>query len=1261
MKLKRFNLTKFLPTSDRRAVIWLGVVSLLTHFHWLLDPRVFTSGDWWFISPEKYRDFVSFSPIWVTDGLGGTSATPGFYLIRFFEGLLTTIGSNFAFNEKLFFFLPIIFFSGFGTYIFLRLYFKEWLSFVGAVVFAFNTAILFNYAGALTIAVADALTPFTLYLFRRLLLAPKNNKLLVGTAVTFTFMSAYEFRIALLVMGLAAGLFAYNWLTDEDKRAYLRERVWMITKLGLLLLGLQAFWLLPYLVGARAGVTFSNLLGQSLFVSFSDIQNALTLQHPFWTNARPATFNPQAIPWYAWFIPLAAFAGLLFPRKRIHKELAYWALLSIVGLFLVKQVNEPLDHAYPWLFAHIPGFAAFREASKFYLFIALSYCVLIPYTLASSKQWLQVHLPQKLGRVRMSRVVYGVACLGVLLLFAVNMKPLITGELRTLYVPRHMPSDYATLNSFLDKQPDYFRLMWMPTVSRWAAQTSMHPSLSATNTTQGAWLTQLSEQGLGQGATLRDKASNVFAQNTSHDFLNRASVKYVVVPLRDTNNEDDFFQNYGDDRQYYLNQMDHTSYLQRVNIGTKDVAVYENKQFQPYASASTSLMSLPVSAEPQFNAVQTFANTQLKQQFNFVDQAGLQKMHATLPTEKVIDPFQDLTAHNVQQTGVASHVTNLRSPELYINTASRDVHYIIHKGVITFYGKPRNNLQVDRQLAGPANGKETVLASGKLLPNVRYLVGVGDSLTQVKNRDSDVSLGTQSGTIRLYAETGSNAVTNGSFEQGLWQKTVQDCNAYDDSPALDMHQIDQTSTDGDHALQLESDSHTACTTSAATPVAGGQYLLSFDYRIDGGQNAGYKLTFNDAKKTTLHKDVPATGTWQTYQTPVEVPKGATSFTIQLLGYPDYRFRTHAVTNYDNVQMTPLVRLVNQAAPKPTYTKQAVQPHNGTLDLTYQNTNASQGKNLILNGSFEQGLWKKIVQDCNAYDDNPRLGMELVSRDNGKALELSARRHAACTGRINIPVQQNVAHVLSFDYQSPDASRASYSLQYDDQNHTTVQGSLPIKNAAWQTFTKQVQPPLGAHHVAITVYAYGDDSGTKNIINRYDNFSLAEIPTSVGQYYVVDAAAAATAKPHSITSEKHGATKTTIHVRGATKPFYLSLSESYNPLWRLELNNHSVQALAGRLLPNAPADAVPAKQHVKLNDFQNGWYVDPAALCGSNKAGCTRHADGSYDIELVAEFTPQRWFYVGAGLSAATAVGCAVYVVYKQRRRTAKKVWRSARL
>jgi hypothetical protein len=118
-----------------------------------------------------------------------------------------------------------------------------------------------------------------------------------------------------------------------------------------------------------------------------------------------------------------------------------------------------------------------------------------------------------------------------------------------------------------------------------------------------------------------------------------------------------------------------------------------------------------------------------------------------------------------------------------------------------------------------------------------------------------------------------------------------------------------------------------------------------------------------------------------------------------------------------------------------------------------------------------------------------------------------------------------------------------------------------------------------------------------------------------------------------------------------------MSESYNPLWRLELNNNSAQGFLNKLLPWAQVNTVANNQHFDLNDFENGWYVDPAQLCKNNPAGCTREADGSYDIKLVAEFTPQRWFYVGSAVSILAVTASVGYLWHSRwRKNRVKRVY-----
>ncbi len=51
-------------------------------------------------------------------------------------------------------------------------------------------------------------------------------------------------------------------------------------------------------------------------------------------------------------------------RKREY--ILFFALVALVGMLLGKQVSEPFPTLYNWLYETLPGFNAFREASKFY-------------------------------------------------------------------------------------------------------------------------------------------------------------------------------------------------------------------------------------------------------------------------------------------------------------------------------------------------------------------------------------------------------------------------------------------------------------------------------------------------------------------------------------------------------------------------------------------------------------------------------------------------------------------------------------------------------------------------------------------------------------------------------------------------------------------------------------------------------------------------------------------------------------------------------
>ena len=309
-------------------------------------------------------------------------------------------------------------------------------------------------------------------------------------------------------------------------------------------------------------------------------------------------------------------------------------------------------------------------------------------------------------------------------------------------------------------------------------------------------------------------------------------------------------------------------------------------------------------------------------------------------------------------------------------------------------------------------------------------------------------------------------------------------------------------------------------------------------------------------------------------------------------------------------------------------------------LSYALPSQNQGQNLFQNGTFDQGLWNKKPGDCNNYDENAIIGMKLHTRTGkDKALELSARRHAACTSKGGVPVQEFRNYLLSFDYQSPNARIAHYRVEFNDPAKSMVEGEAEVKGTGWQSFSTEVQAPAGATSLKVVFFAFESAYKVQTIINRFDNVSVKETAPVTGKFYLVDEPQQKLVQPRSVTFNAKSAIAKTITIEGATTPFYLGMSEAYNPLWRLAVDE---QRRPLSWLPGIQPTAVAGTKHFKLNDFANGWYVDPAELCKKQSLNCLKLADGSYTINLVAEYTANRWFNVGAAISALTLIGCIIY-------------------
>lgn len=76
-------------------------------------------------------------------------------------------------------------------------------------------------------------------------------------------------------------------------------------------------------------------------------------------------------------------------------------------------------------------------------------------------------------------------------------------------------------------------------------------------------------------------------------------------------------------------------------------------------------------------------------------------------------------------------------------------------------------------------------------------------------------------------------------------------------------------------------------------------------------------------------------------------------------------------------------------------------------------------------------------------------------------------------------------------------------------------------------------------------------------------------------------------------------------------------------------------------------SIPDTKHLKVNGFANSWTIDPVELCKANT--CRKNPDGSYDIELLLEFMPQKIFYWTFSFTILLVISATTFLVLRYKK------------
>lgn len=562
-----------------KFILFLFLIATLCHLQWFNYNSILSSSDWNYWPNDAACQLYNSYGLWINFfNFGSENIQLSFNFFTTIWSFVTYLGFSYDFATKITFLIPIAILGFIAPYVLFKKIMKsELIAFIIALFYGTTTHFLVRQTAHMPIAFVYALTPLTIYFFIKALEKNKFANWLVFVLV-YWIGGCYEIRITYIVTFVLVLYFVFFHISNIKK--YWKNILVCI----LLFISLNIYWLLSILFGGSANsiaaVANRGLFGNALF----ELKNSFTLSESAWTGGLLNNqFIKQPVFWYFWFIPLIAFASFLFKgNNKYKKEISFYGVLSLLGIFLTKQTAEPIASAYLWLYNNFPGFNLFREASKFYLVTAIGYAGLLGYCLLMLKE----HKNKILSKYIFT--VFSIILIAVSLL---NVKPLITGEIGTMFVPRHISCDYNVLTDFILKQSEYYRTLWVPTDSRWGIFVNEKPKVSAVGITQGDWSKFVGYNNNFNSWSMQNQIIDILKKDFSNQLLDNSSIKYVIVPIQDTANDDDFFVYYGGQtdlniRQWYIKELDKLKYLHKINIGTKDLAVYENVNYKDHLYAT---------------------------------------------------------------------------------------------------------------------------------------------------------------------------------------------------------------------------------------------------------------------------------------------------------------------------------------------------------------------------------------------------------------------------------------------------------------------------------------------------------------------------------------------------------------------------------------------------------------------------------------------------------------------------------------------------
>jgi len=528
---------------------------MLVVFLRLLNPTFpHFAGDLNYSYSEEISDQLRIPQAWGVRGAEGLGENDTFVLwgwpLTFFYSFVTTILGSYNISLMIF---------GYGLAIVLAIYginkLTEYLKFssigksASIILYLCNTYfILLLDGGQLPIALAYALLPLA---YLKIILSFDGKlKDKLFAALLLVLVGIFDIRFVYLLSIIVALHFVFIAKLSRFKNTF----VTAFTLLMVFVL-LNFYWILPFVVGHQAALPLSYQNAEQLsFLNFTSLGHSMALIQPHWY--KNVFGNVSQLNMWFLIIPMLVFATPIIVKR--NKNIKFWLIIALLGIFLSKGSNPPVGGVYTWLFSKLPGFSFFRDSTKFFTLTGLSYSVLFGFGIDV--------ITKRVGN-KFRPIPYLAFCIYLLIIISPVWMGKMTG---TFSLPAHQ-NEYEKVKKYLEKDSDFGRVMWVSNKTSLGFSSPIHSSLESSR--------MFSKRPFATGVVGSYETNN-FLREAPYmgDLFDVYGISYIAYPYPDERR----VELKPDNVHYYYSFLDQLTHLPWIEekIVNEPVAVLKTKTTQ---------------------------------------------------------------------------------------------------------------------------------------------------------------------------------------------------------------------------------------------------------------------------------------------------------------------------------------------------------------------------------------------------------------------------------------------------------------------------------------------------------------------------------------------------------------------------------------------------------------------------------------------------------------------------------------------------------